>query len=157
MLNPEQGFISHANNMPVGTWYPFDLGLGTGGNGHTGRSWRLQQLLSGTHLYGVEDFEALVHRDAVNSVLTALLPIAIKVADEDQVEDAAVKRLVGAVRDWNLRPETLTNFPAVAAIGNVLTPYRGSGLNDVYGAGMGGVTNLARRLSADFARRDTPW
>ncbi len=37
MLNPAQGFISHANNMPVGTWYPYDLGLGTGGNGHTGR------------------------------------------------------------------------------------------------------------------------
>ena len=60
MLNPEPGFISHANNMPVGTWYPYDLGLGTGGNGHTGRSWRLQQLLTGTHKYGVEDFEALV-------------------------------------------------------------------------------------------------
>ncbi|MBM4093247.1 MAG: penicillin acylase family protein, partial [Planctomycetes bacterium] len=152
MLNPEQGFISHANNMPVGTWYPLDLGLGTGGNGHTGRSWRLQQLLSGIHLYGVEDFEATVHRDAVNPLLTALLPIAIKVADEDQVEDAAVKRLVGAVRGWDLSPATLTDFPAVAALGNMLTPYRGSGLNDIYGAGMGGVTNLARRLSADFAR-----
>ena len=45
LFNPEQGFISHANNMPIGTWYPHDLGLGTGGNGHTGRSWRLQQLL----------------------------------------------------------------------------------------------------------------
>ena len=34
----------------------------------------------------------------------------------------------------------------------MLTPYRGSGLNDSYGAGMGGVTNLARRLAADFVR-----
>lgn len=152
MLNPEQGFISHANNMSVGTWYPFDLGLGTGGNGHTGRSWRLQQLLSGTHLYGVEDFEASVHRDAVNPLLTSLLPIAIKVADEDQVDDANVQRLINAVRGWDLSPATLQNFPAVAALGNVLTPYRGSGLNDSYGAGMGGVTNLARRLAADFAR-----
>jgi penicillin amidase len=152
MLNPAQGFISHANNMPVGTWYPFDLGLGTGGNGHTGRSWRLQQLLTGTHLYGVEDFEASVHRDAVNPLLTALLPIAIKVADEDQVEDATVQRLIHAVRGWDLRAETRTDYPAVAALSNVLTPYRGSGLNDLYGAGMGGVTNLARRLSADFAR-----
>ena len=104
LLNPENGFISHANNMPVGTWYPFDLGLGTGGNGHTGRSWRLQQLLTGSHKYDVADFEALVHRDPVNPLLTALLPIAIKVADEDQVVDAAVKGLVDAVRDWDLRP-----------------------------------------------------
>jgi penicillin amidase len=151
LFNPDQGFISHANNMPIGTWYPHDLGLGTGGNGHTGRSWRLQQLLTGTHKYGVEDFEALVHRDPLNPLLLALLPIAIKVADEDQVEDAAVKRLIGAVRGWDLRAETLAKFPALAALRNVLTPYRGCGLNDVYGAGMGGVTNLARRLAADFA------
>ena len=150
MLNPEQGFISHANNMPVGTWYPYDLGLGTGGNGHTGRSWRLQQLLTGTHKYGVEDFEALVHRDSVNPLLTSLLPIAIKVADEDQVEDVAVKRLIGAVRGWDLRTETQADYPALAALRNVLTPYRGAGLNDVYGAGMGGVTNLARHLAAGF-------
>ena len=57
-----------------------------------------------------------------------------------------------AVRGWDLRAETLAKFPAVAALRNVLTPYRGSGLNDSYGAGMGGVTNLARRLAADFAR-----
>jgi penicillin amidase len=152
MLNPEQGFISHANNMPVGTWYPHDLGLGTGGNGHTGRSWRLQQLLTGTHKYDVDDFEAMVHRDTVNPLLSALLPIAIKVADEDQVEDADVKRLIGAVRGWDLLAETQADYPALAALRNVLTPYRGSGLNDDYGAGMGGVTNLARRLAADFAR-----
>jgi penicillin amidase len=138
--------------LSLGTWYPHDLGLGTGGNGHTGRSWRLQQLLTGTHSYGVEDFESLVHRDAVNPLLAALLPVAIKVADEDQVEDAAVRRLVDAVRGWDLRAETLTKFPAVTALRNVLTPYRGSGLNETYGAGMGGVTNLARRLATDFAR-----
>jgi hypothetical protein len=152
LFNPEQGFISHANNMPIGTWYPHDLGLGTGGNGHTGRSWRLQQLLTGTHKYGVEDFEALVHRDPVNPLLTSLLPIAIKVADEDQVADAAVKQLIEAVRGWNLRAETQADFPALSQLRNVLTPYRGSGLNDSYGAGMGGVTNLARRLAADFVR-----
>ena len=30
MLNPEQGFISHANNMSVGTWYPLRPGIGHG-------------------------------------------------------------------------------------------------------------------------------
>ena len=38
MLNPEAGYISHANNLPVGSWYPYDLGLATGGTGDTGRS-----------------------------------------------------------------------------------------------------------------------
>jgi penicillin amidase len=156
MLNPAQGFISHANNMPVGTWYPHDLGLGTGGNGHTGRSWRLQQLLSGTHKYSVDDLEAQVHRDALNPLLAALLPVARKVAEEDAIADPAVKRLLDVVAGWDLRPETQAQFPALAALGNVLTPYRGSGLNDTYGAGMGGVTNLARRLAAEFERSGAP-
>ncbi len=45
MLNFEAGYISHANNVPVGSCYPWDLGLATGGTGDTGRSLRLRQLL----------------------------------------------------------------------------------------------------------------
>jgi penicillin amidase len=152
MLNPASGVISHANNMPVGTWYPYDLGIGTGGNGHTGRSWRLQRLLSGTRTFAVEDFEAEIHRDAVNQVVAALLPVARRVAEEDGTADPAVTRLLAAVAGWDLRADRVDRCPAAAALQNAMTPYRGSGLNDAYGAGMGGVTNLARRLAADFER-----
>jgi hypothetical protein len=83
LLNPESGYVSHANNLPVGSWYPYDLGLATGGTGHTSRSLRLQELLKGDRKFSVDDFERVIHRDDVNSIVATLLPIARKVVEED--------------------------------------------------------------------------
>ncbi|MBM3501590.1 MAG: hypothetical protein FJX74_23290, partial [Armatimonadetes bacterium] len=150
-LNPKSGFISHANNMPVGSWYPHDLGIATGGTGHTARSWRLEQLLSGDRRFSPDDFESVLHRDDVNSVVAALLPVARKVVEEDGVAEPEVLALVQAVAEWDLRAGSVARFPVAAGLQNTLTPYRGAGLNKRYGAGAGGVANLARRLAAEFA------
>ena len=87
MLNPEAGYISHANNLPVGSWYPYDLGLATGGTGDTSRSLRLRQLLDGDRKFSLDDFERVLHRDDVNPIVAALLPVARKVVEEDKVTD----------------------------------------------------------------------
>jgi penicillin amidase len=150
-LNPRSGFISHANNMPVGSWYPHDLGIATGGTGHTGRSWRLEQLLAGDRRFSPGDFEAVIHRDDMNSVVAALLPAARKVVEEDGITEPAVLALVQAVAEWDMREGAVARFPAAAGLRNTLTPYRGAGLNARYGAGMGGVVNLARQVDGEFA------
>ena len=152
MLNPETGYISHANNLPVGSWYPLDLGLATGGTGDTTRSWRLRQLLDGDETFSLDDFERVLHRDDVNSNVAALLPVARKVVEEDQVTDPAVLGLLEAVQGWDLHDGTTDRFPAAAGLRNTLTPYRGSGLQNVYGAGGGGISHLAREVGAQFAR-----
>jgi penicillin G amidase len=112
MLNPEQGFISHANNMPVGSWYPYDLGLGTGGNGHTSRSLRLLQLLSGERKFSVAEFESVVHRDDLNAITAALLPVARKVAEEDKIADPAVLRALESLKGWDMHAGTVHQWPA---------------------------------------------
>jgi hypothetical protein len=142
--------VSHANNLPVGSWYPYDLGLATGGTGHTSRSLRLQELLRQERKFSVEDFEAIVHRDDVNPVVAALLPVARRVVEEDQVKDPAVLRLLESLKDWNLHDGTTDAYPAARALANTLTPYRGAGLNTIYGAGGGGVVNLAREIEQRF-------
>jgi penicillin amidase len=152
MLNPESGYVSHANNLPVGSWYPYDLGLATGGTGDTSRSLRLHQLLDGDRTFSVEDFERALHRDDVNPLVAALLPIARKVVEEDQVKDAVVLGLLDAVKGWDLHDGTADRFPAARGLANTLTPYRGSGLQNIYGAGGGGVSHLAREVGAQFAR-----
>ena len=152
MLNPEAGYISHANNLPVGSWYPFDLGLATGGTGDTTRSWRLRQLLDGDAKFSLDDFERVLHRDDVNSNVAALLPVARKVVEEDQVTDPAVLGLLEAVQGWDLHDGTTDRFPAAAGLRNTLTPYRGSGLQNIYGAGGGGISHLAREVGAQFAQ-----
>lgn len=152
MLDPDCGYVSHANNLPVGTWYPYDLGIATGGNGDTGRSLRLRQLLDGERKFSVGDFEEVLHRDDLNPLVAALLPVARKVVEEDQVNDPAVLTLLEAVEGWDLHDGTTDRFPAARTLRNTLTPYRGSGLQDVYGAGGGGIAHLARDVGERFAR-----
>ncbi len=151
LWNPDSGFVSHANNLPVGSWYPHDLGLATGGTGHTSRSLRLLQLLGTGRRFSVEDFENLVHRDDVNPIVAALLPVARRVVEEDGVDDEGVRRLLENLKEWEPRDGGTDRFPAAEALGNTLTPYRGSGLNGIYGAGSGGVANLARAVGERFA------
>jgi penicillin amidase len=155
LLNPESGYVSHANNLPVGSWYPYDFGLATGGTGHTSRSLRLQELLKGDRKFSVDDFEQVLHRDDVNSIVATLLPIARKVAEEDRVTDAAVLGLLESVKGWDMHEATTARIPAARGLGNTLTPYRSSGLNGLYGAGSGGVANLARAIGEQFAAQGT--
>jgi penicillin amidase len=152
LFNPESGFVSHANNLPVGGWYPYDLGLATGGTGDTGRSLRLRQLLEGDRKFSLEDFELALHRDDVNPLVAALLPVARQVVEEDKVKDPAVLGLLDAVKGWDLHDGTTDRFPAAGNLRNTLTPYRGAGLQNIYGAGGGGVSHLARDLGARIAR-----
>ena len=152
LLNPEAGCVSHANNLPVGSWYPYDLGLATGGTGDTSRSLRLRQLLDGDRKFSVDDFERVLHRDDVNPLVAALLPIARKVVEEDKVSEATVLRLLESLKGWDLHAGTAGAFPAARGLENTLTPYRGSGMQNVYGAGGGGVSHLARDVGARFAR-----
>jgi penicillin amidase len=154
MLNPEAHFISHANNLPVGSWYPYDLGLAKGGIGDSVRSLRLRQLLTGSRKFSVEDFEAVVHRDNVNPAVSALLPLARKVVEEDKVTDRAVRDVLKAVQDWDLRYDASDRaYPAAVALAEAGVPaYRRSGLQDRLGGGEAGVCHLARLLSERFTR-----
>lgn len=45
-INPSDGVVSAANNVPIGRWYPIALGAGPIEGGDTIRSWRLRELLS---------------------------------------------------------------------------------------------------------------
>jgi penicillin amidase len=155
MLNPAPGFISHANNMPVGSWYPYDLGLGTGGAGHTNRSLRLLDLLTGERRFSPEDFERVIHRDDVNAFTARLLPVTRRVVEEDGVNDPGVLRVLEATRGWDFRESSAAAIPEARGLSNAVTPYRGAGLNAEFGGGSGGVANMAQRIHANFVRDGT--
>ncbi|MBI2926585.1 MAG: penicillin acylase family protein [Verrucomicrobia bacterium] len=156
MLNPEAHFISHANNLPVGSWYPHELGLGTGGIGDTTRSMRLRQLLSGGRKLSVEDFERVVHRDDVNAAVAALWPVARRVALEEKVSEPAVQTLIESLKGWDLhyRSAESAYASAMALADNLVLSYRMSGLRDRLGGGEGGICHLARLLGERFGSGD---
>jgi penicillin amidase len=154
MFNPDAHFISHANNLPVGSWYPHDLGLATGGIGDTARSMRLRQLLAGDRKFSVGDFEAVVHRDDVDAVVSALLPAARKVAEEDKVNDPNVARALSALKEWDGHYNAVSPAysTAMALAGAKIGAFRGSALGPMLGGGEGGICHFARLVGARFAR-----
>jgi penicillin amidase len=152
MLNPDSHFISHANNLPVGSWYPYDIGIGTGGTGHSTRSLRLVQLLAGDKQFSVDSFESDVHRDDVHANVAALFPITRRLAEQTGERDQAVLRFLDQLKDWDLRyrADLPTYPPAMALAGAMLTPYRRSPLNSRLGGGEGGISHLARLLKEQY-------
>jgi len=155
LLNPDSHFVSHANNLPVGSWYPYDLGVGTGGTGHSSRSFRLIQLLSGDRAFSVESFEAGVHRDDVQANVAALFPVARRIAQETGA-GRDVQNLLEQLRDWDLRYRAdQPAYPAAMALASAaLTPYRRSPLTDRLGGGGGGISHLARLVGDQFGDTD---
>jgi penicillin amidase len=159
LLNPESRFVSHANNLPVGSWYPFDLGISTGGIGHTSRSLRLLELLDNKRLFTADSFETAVHRDDVQSAVAALFPVARRLAQETEITDRNLQGLLDSLKDWDLRYRaTQPTYPgAVALSGAMLLSYRRSGLGARLGGGEGGIAHLARLLRDQFsANRNVP-
>jgi penicillin amidase len=157
MLNPAENFISHANNLPVGSWYPFDLGVNSSGSG--ARAWRLRQILEGTRKYSVEDSERIVHRDDVQSGVAALLPIARKVAEQDRVQDEPVLRVLAAVRNWDLHYQSSSPaYPGAKALtSTIVTAFRRAMLGAKFGGADAGVCHLARVISEPFVNTgETP-
>jgi penicillin amidase len=152
MFNPAAGFVSHANNLPVGSWYPYDLGVGTGGTGHTSRSLRLVQLLDNQRLFSVESFESDVHRDDVHASVAAMWPVARGIMAGSP--SGPVQALLEALKDWDLRFRAdQPAYPAAAALGaTAMLTYRRSGLGARLGGGDGGMSHLARLLAAQFPR-----
>lgn len=152
MVNPSAGFISHANNLPVGSWYPHDLGIGTGGTGHSARSLRLVELLSRPRAFSVATFESDVHRDDVHAAVAALLPVARRLVDEVRPAEPAVLALLQQLGSWDYRYQAgqPTYAAAQALAGSLLLPYRRSNLGARLGGGEGGITHLARLLNQQY-------
>ncbi|MBK9166848.1 MAG: penicillin acylase family protein [Bryobacterales bacterium] len=154
MWNPKQGFVSHANNMPAGSWYPHDLAIGSGGVGHSARSWRLVQLLSRGSAFSLDSFEAAVHRDDQNATVTALLPFARRLAERspELANAPGVRALLGDLAEWDFRYRSAEpTYRAAMALSQALVPvFRSSPLAGRVGGGDGGLTHFARRLTEQY-------
>ncbi|MGE0481083.1 MAG: penicillin acylase family protein [Phycisphaerae bacterium] len=72
VINPARGAIWSGNHLPIGSWYPIPLALGTGGGGDTTRSWRLAERLAGSAVLSPADM-LTVHRDDVNPARRVVL------------------------------------------------------------------------------------
>ena len=152
LANPVTGFISTANNLPVGAWYPYHLGIATGGGGDTPRSWRLRELLSDAQGLSPDGFLG-VHRDAVSPTVRDFVRFALMVVDEDGAPNSSVAAAIGVLSSWDYRLVADSPGAVVAnSIGEVLTRIlRGTPLADRYGGGDAGVAYLLKDIGQTVA------
>jgi penicillin amidase len=155
VINPSRGWIASANHRAIGAFYPLPLGLSTGSMGHTIRSWRLYERLSGqTRLKPEEVLN--VHFDTVNPARRDLVRLGLHLRDvlrrEISPESAqALKHLEG----WYTRgaKSDLTERGAELA-GEIPTMFRfmTTSLAARYGGGESGLCRFLRSVQGRLAK-----
>jgi len=148
MLNPVSGFISTANNAPIGSWYPYNIG---GGIGDNARSLRLKELLGGNDTFSPEDF-LTVHQDAVNPIVRDFVRFSIMAVAEENPEDANVKAAVSILEDWDYIFDTSYQIYAfVSTIGpTIKRSLRETPLINRYLGSDAGLVMLFRDVEAHY-------
>ncbi|MBE0645893.1 MAG: penicillin acylase family protein [Bacteroidetes bacterium] len=146
MLNPVAGYISTANNAPVGSWYPYAVG---GGLGDNARSWRLKELMEETDIFSPDDF-LNVHRDMVEPIARDFVRYAIMAVDENPDAEADAKAAADSLRTWDYTQNTTWSvYRLTSTIGVVIKrTLRGTPLESRYLGSDAGLIQLFRDLEA---------
>ncbi len=147
-LNPEAGFISTANNLPIGSWYPYYIG---GAIGHNSRSFRLIELLTEAENLETSDFFD-IHRDAVNPIARDFVKYGIMAVDEENPDSEDAKALADSLRDWDYRMLTsydkyhiVSQIPVIIKRSLKRTP-----LGETYLGSDAGLIQLFRDVNAYY-------
>lgn len=148
MLNPLSGFISTANNCPIGSWYPYYVG---GAIGDNARSWRLKELLGGDKTFSPDDF-LTIHRDAVNPIARDFVFFALLAMKEENPANADAQAAAALLANWDYR--MYTSFGAYALVSSIPTninrTLRGTPLEQRYLGGSAGLVQLFLDLEAHY-------
>lgn len=145
MLNPECGYISTANNLPIGSWYQYHVG---GGIGDNARSWRLRELMESKEKFSPEDFLYDVHQDAINPIVRDFVKFALMAVEEENPMDRDILAAVDSLEDWDYK--LLTSFPSYRMVRQIGTwikrTLRGTPMEDDYLGSDAGLAQLFRDL-----------
>lgn len=156
VLNPSRGFVASANHVPVGSWYPHNLTIGTGGTGHNGRSWRLYELLEAGNSFSVEGF-AQVHRDNINPIARDLVRLA-RILRERGLLSREALAFLSRLDEWDGRlttmsPEAARAETLLAAVHRSIRPEGETAtLAARFGGGFAGVVFLLRTVLGEYER-----
>ncbi|HHV54133.1 MAG TPA: hypothetical protein GXX55_01560 [Firmicutes bacterium] len=156
VLNPSRGFIASANHLPVGSWYPHNLTIGTGGTGHNGRSWRLYELLEAGNSFSVEAFGE-IHRDNINPIARDLVRVA-RILRERGLLSREALAFLSRLDEWDgrlttLSPEATLAETLLAAVHRSLRPDGDTAtLAARFGGGFAGVAFLLRTVLGEYER-----
>ena len=158
VVDPSSGVIFSGNHLPVGSWYPLSLGVGTGGSGDSQRSWRLRELLSGDTIYTPEDVLAM-HFDDVNAAIRSILRAGYHAAGMGQPLSEAAKQCLDVLAEWYAAGAHCdSDEPTFAAAYHISRGFRqpqAGELHERYGGGDGGLCAFLKDLNGRLDANDT--
>jgi penicillin amidase len=157
VIDPASGALFSGNHLPVGSWYPLSLGVGTGGSGDSQRSWRLRELLSGDAILSPEDVLS-IHFDDVNSAIRSILRAGDHAQRMGQRISASASRCLEILSDWyDAGAHCDANEPYFAAAYHIARGFRepqAGALHPRYGGGDGGLCAFLKDLNRRLDEND---
>ncbi len=154
VLDPKRGALYSANHLPVGSFYPADLGIATGSKGHSLRSWRLAERLEGGGRLGPAEVFG-IHFDCVNPARRELVRLALHCRDLGLPLSPETGMALLLLEDWfangassDLRIEgaaLATRIPLRFRAGNTPLALR-------HGGGLSGLTRWLRGVRRRIAK-----
>ena len=134
-FNPEEGFISSANQRTVDKDYPFFI---SGEFSMPYRIMRIREMAAEKQVLGIEDFKKMI-TDNHSAYAKMLTPVILKGAEALSAPDESVKRAIEELKGWDyamdaaLIAPTLFEFIRMEMARQLL----GDELDELYGAPLG--------------------
>lgn len=134
-FNPEEGFVSSANQRTVDKNYPFFI---SGDFSMPYRIMRIREMAAEKQVLGIEDFKRMI-TDNHSAYAAMLTPVILKeaetIADTDETEKAAIEELKGwdYSMDASLIAPSLFEFIRIEMARHLL----GDELGELYGSSLG--------------------
>jgi len=151
VINPPSGALFSGNHLPVGSWYPLALGVGTGGSGDSQRSWRLRELLAGSEVFEPEDVLAM-HFDDVNAAIRSILRAGYHAEKGGQSLGIDALQCLDVLSEWYADgAHCSSEEPYFAAAYHIAREFRLHDAGDLhgrYGGGDGGLCAFLKDLNA---------
>ena len=156
VLDPADGVLFSANHMPVGSWYPIPLRLGTGAVGDTPRSLRLRELLrTPPHVFTPLEVQA-PHYDVVDVVYRDLVELGLYLRDKQNFKlSSAAKSALQELQGWLQAGARMDNTHRATALASQIDlTFRSGPLTDPliakYGASQNGMVLFLKEKIADI-------
>jgi penicillin amidase len=158
MLDPRAGFITTANHLVAGSWYPYLVGAGRGDGP---RSLRLREILSAdpARKFSVRDFVTDIHQDSINPILRDAVLLARAVVAAERDGDPDIGRALAALEGWDFRLSTqAAAYPVARAMLAAIEGRKlaGTPLEARYGEGWNGVSVMFKELMPRFRATGQP-
>ena len=134
-FNPEEGFISSANQRTVDSSYPFFI---SGEFSMPYRIMRIREMAGEKQVLGIEDFKRMI-TDNHSSYAKMLTPMILKGAETLNDPGETEKKAIDELRGWNYAMDASLVAPTLFEFIRMEMAYQllGDELDELYGAALG--------------------